>query len=254
MDEQAFVDDACQGDVTAFNQLVLRYQGVAYNVAFRILGRADAAEDATQEAFLSAYRAIGTLRGGSFKNWLLRIVTNKCLDQLRTRKRRPTLAMDGLPVEPEYLSHLADPGESPQQAVERLELAQVLQVAILALPPGQRSVVVLADVQGLTYQQVAEVLEISLGTVKSRLSRAQGSLRARLLARRGALPAWIHPVEMRHAESGGAPVDWSFAPSLQEPAFSAGETACTPLTPSPNSPQSNREGAVQFELGRSRSP
>jgi RNA polymerase sigma-70 factor (ECF subfamily) len=191
MDEQALVDAARRGDVPAFNQLVLRYQRVAYNVAFRILGQADAAEDATQEAFLSAYRAIGTLRGGSFQTWLLRIVTNKCLDQLRARKRRPTLALDALPVEPDYLSYLADPGESPHQAAERQALAQVLQAAILALPPDQRRVVVLADVQGLTYRQVAEVLGISLGTVKSRLSRARAQLRDRLLARREVLPAWV---------------------------------------------------------------
>jgi RNA polymerase sigma-70 factor (ECF subfamily) len=249
MDEQAFVDAACQGDVPAFNQLVLRYQGVAYNVAFRILGQADAAEDATQEAFLSAYRAIGTLRGGSFQNWLLRIVTNECLDQLRTGKRRSMLALDGLPAEPEYLSHLADPGESPHQAVERQELARVLQEAILALPPGQRSVVVLADVQGLTYQEVAEVLAISVGTVKSRLSRARGSLRDRLLACREALPAWIHLVEMRHAESGGVLLDWSL--HLREGLLSVQEA--------PHSLRSRlrnrkREGAAHFKLGRSRSP
>ena len=75
---------------------MLRYQGMAYNVAFRILGQADAAEDATQEAFLAAHRAIGALRGDSFRTWLLRIVTNKCLDQLRSARRRPTLALDGL--------------------------------------------------------------------------------------------------------------------------------------------------------------
>jgi RNA polymerase sigma-70 factor (ECF subfamily) len=192
MDEQALVDAARRGDVPAFNDLVLRYQSRAYNVAFRILGQAEAAEDATQEAFLSAYRAIGAFRGGSFQTWLLRIVTNKCLDQLRTRKRRPTLALDALLVEPEYLSYLAGPAESPHQAVERQALAQVLQTAILALPPGQRTVVVLADVQGLTYAEVAEVLGISLGTVKSRLSRARACLRDRLLARREVLPAWTH--------------------------------------------------------------
>jgi RNA polymerase sigma-70 factor (ECF subfamily) len=192
MDEQAILDAARQGDTPAFNQLVLRYQRAAYNVAFRILGRADAAEDATQEAFLAAYRAIGTLRGDAFKTWLLRIVTNKCLDQLRARKRRPTLALDGLPLEPEYLYYLADPGESPHEAAERQALAQVLQEAILALSPDQRAVVVLADIQGLTYKETAEVLELSLGTVKSRLSRARARLRDRLLARQDLLPGWIH--------------------------------------------------------------
>lgn len=253
MDEQAFVDAACQGHVPAFNQLVLRYQGVAYNVAYRILGQADAAEDATQEAFLSAYRAIGTLRGGSFQNWLLRIVTNKCLDQLRTRKRRSMLTLDGLPVQPEYLPYLAHPGESPHQAVERQELARVLQEAILALPPGQRAVVVLADVQGLRYQEVAEVLGISVGTVKSRLSRARGSLRDRLLARREALPAWIPQVVMRHAESAGALGDVS--PHPREGLLSVQERPHSHLSrPRPMLRYRKREGAVHFKLGRSRSP
>jgi hypothetical protein len=102
MDDQALVDAACRANIPAFNQLALRHQGVAYNVAFRILGEVAAAEDATQEAFLSAYRAIGGFRRGSFRTWVLRIVTNKCLDQLRTEKRRPTLALDALLVEPEY--------------------------------------------------------------------------------------------------------------------------------------------------------
>jgi len=91
-------------------------------------------------------------------------------------------ALDGLTAEPEYLSHRADAGESPHLAVERQELVQVLQEAILTLPPGQRTVLVLADVQGLSYQEVAEVLAISVGTVKLRLSQARGSLRAQLLA------------------------------------------------------------------------
>jgi RNA polymerase sigma-70 factor (ECF subfamily) len=193
MDEQALVDAARRGDVPAFNHLVLRYQRVAYNVAFRILGQADAAEDATQEAFLSAYQSIGTLRTNSFRSWLLRIVTNKCLDQLRAKKCRPTLDLDALPVESGYLSFLADPAESPHQAAERQALAQVLQAAIGTLPPDQRAVVVLADVQGLSYRETAEVLDISLGTVKSRLSRARARLRDWLLARQEALPTWIQP-------------------------------------------------------------
>jgi RNA polymerase sigma-70 factor (ECF subfamily) len=191
MDEQALVDAARRGDVPAFNHLVLRYQRVAYNVAFRILGQADAAEDATQEAFLSAYQSIGTLRTNSFRSWLLRIVTNKCLDQLRAKKCRPTLDLDALPVESGYLSFLGDPAESPHQAAERQALSQVLQEAIVALSADQRTVVVLVDVQGLTYAEAAQVLGLSLGTVKSRLSRARACLRDHLLARWEALPAWV---------------------------------------------------------------
>ncbi|MBC7251685.1 MAG: sigma-70 family RNA polymerase sigma factor, partial [Anaerolineae bacterium] len=88
MDEKTLIAAAQQGDLEAFNRLVLTYQNITYNLAYRILGDADAAADATQDAFLSAYRAITRFRGGSFKAWLLRIVTNACYDQLRIKQRR----------------------------------------------------------------------------------------------------------------------------------------------------------------------
>jgi len=191
LDEKTLVEAACRGDVLAFNQLVLHYQGVAYNVAFRILGQGPAAEDATQEAFLAAYRAIGAFRKGSFQAWLLRIVTNKCLDQIRDAKRHSTLSLDAVPVESDHVFYVVDPAESPHQAVERRALASALQEAILTLPPEQRTVLVLTDLQGLSYEEVAQVLGISLGTVRSRLSRARARLRDQLFVRREALPAWV---------------------------------------------------------------
>jgi RNA polymerase sigma-70 factor (ECF subfamily) len=188
MDEQALIRKARKGDVPSFNQLVLLYQSLAYNVAYRILGDEDAANDATQDAFLSAYKAMRKFRGGSFKAWLLRIVTNKCYDQLRAKKRRPTTRFDAAEVDDDYLPYLTDLGEAADEYVERQALGQVLQKAILALPPHQRTVVVLSDVQGLNYQEIADVLDISLGTVKSRLSRARASLRDSLQANRELLP------------------------------------------------------------------
>ncbi len=188
MDEQALIHAARQGSVPAFNQLVLSYQGLAYNVAYRVLGSEDAANDATQDAFVSAFKAMRTFRGGSFKAWLLRIVTNKCYDQLRAKRRRPTTRIDDTEIEADYLGYLTDPGESPDEYVERQALAQVLQRAILALPAHQRTIVVLSDVQGLNYQEIADVLDVSLGTVKSRLSRARASLRDSLQAHRELLP------------------------------------------------------------------
>jgi RNA polymerase sigma-70 factor (ECF subfamily) len=188
MDEKALIQAARKGDVPSFNQLVLLYQNLAYNVAYRILGNADAANDATQDAFVSAFKAMRKFRGGSFKSWVLRIVTNKCYDQLRAKQRRPTTRIDDTEIESDYLTYLTDPGESPGEYVERQALSQVLQKAILALPPHQRTVVVLSDVQGLNYQEIADVLDISLGTVKSRLSRARAALRDSLQANRELLP------------------------------------------------------------------
>jgi len=190
MDEQVLIDAARRGDVGSFNQLVLSYQSMAYNVAYRILGDRDAATDAAQDAFLSAFKAIGKFRGGSFKAWILRIVTNACYDQLRLKQRRPTASLDALlVVEPAPIRFLTDPEESPEEYALRQELSRVIQVGIGTLPPEQRVALVLSDVQGLSYQEIAETTGVSLGTVKSRLSRARGKLRDFLLEQRELLPS-----------------------------------------------------------------
>ena len=190
MDEKALIDAACRGDVGSFNQLVLNYQSMAYNLAYRILGNRDAAADATQDAFLSVFKAIGKFRGGSFKAWLLRIVTNACYDQLRLKQRRPATSLDALLVlESAPVQSLTDPGESPEEYAVRQELNRAIQVGIGTLPPEQRIALVLSDVQGLSYQEIAEVTGASLGTVKSRLSRARSKLRDFLLEQRELLPS-----------------------------------------------------------------
>jgi len=190
MDEKALIDAACRGDVGSFNRLVLSYQSMVYNLAYRILGDGDAAADATQDAFLSAFKAIGRFRGGSFKAWLLRIVTNACYDQLRFKQRRPTTSLDALLVlESAPVQPLTDRGELPEEYAVRQELNSAIQVGIGTLPPEQRIAVVLSDVQGLSYQEIAEATGASLGTVKSRLSRARGKLRDFLLEQRELLPS-----------------------------------------------------------------
>lgn len=190
MDEKGLIEAARRGDIGSFNQLVLSYQSLAYNVAYRILGDRDAAADATQEAFLSAYKSISKFRGGSFKAWVLRIVTNACYDQLRHKQRQPTASLDAVlvskaaPIRP-----LTEPGESPEEYTLRQELSNAIQVGIGTLPPEQRVVLVLSDVQGLSYQEIAAITGTSLGTVKSRLSRARSKLRDFLLERRELLPS-----------------------------------------------------------------
>ncbi len=181
MDEAGIIQAAKRGDVAAFNRLVMAHQGLAYNVAFRLMGDADAAADATQEAFLKAFRAIGQYRGGSFRSWLLRIVTNACYDQLRYHRRRPSEPLlpetndDGAPAD--YTSRLMDPAESPEDSALRRELNEMLQQAILRLPPDQRLILVLSDVEGFSYREIADTIGLPLGTVKSRLSRARTRLR-----------------------------------------------------------------------------
>ncbi len=175
--EAALIASARAGNPDAFNCLVRAYQDVAYSVACRILAHPDSAADATQEAFLAAYRALGGFRGGSFRSWLLHIVTNACYDQLRRRKSRPQLSLDGMVEEPDCSTCLADRSESPEEATLRRGLAREIEAGIAWLPPDQRMVLVLSDVQGLSYDEIVDITGASLGTVKSRLSRARARLR-----------------------------------------------------------------------------
>ncbi len=189
MDDKHLVMAARRGELAAFNQLVLHYQSVAYNVAFRIMGDAEAAADATQDAFLKAYRALDGFRGESFKAWLLRIVTNTCYDHLRARQRRPSTGLEDMTEDVEHTWRLAEVGESPDEYAERVELNRVLQWALAQLPPEQRTVVVLSDIEGLSYEEIAVVMNVRLGTVKSRLSRARARLRDLLQQHQELLPA-----------------------------------------------------------------
>ncbi|MCD6290612.1 MAG: sigma-70 family RNA polymerase sigma factor [Anaerolineae bacterium] len=188
MDEEAVIRAAQGGQLSAFNQLVMWYQGLAYNVAYRILGDPDAAADATQDSFLKAYRSLKSFRGGAFKSWLLRIVTNTCYDRLRAQKRRPTSSLDDLTIDPEHATQLTYEGEGPEEHMLRWELSDLIQEGIRRLPEDQRTTLVLADIEGLSYQEIAEITGVQLGTVKSRLSRGRARLRDYLLERQELLP------------------------------------------------------------------
>lgn len=180
MDELALIQAARAGDLDAFNRLVLAYQDQAFHVAYRLLGEDASAADATQEAFIAAYRHLERFRGGSFKAWLLRIVVNGSYDELRRQKRRPQVELepqtpDGKDLEPAWL---ADPGESPHELSERAELAAAIQRCLSELDGDFRSAVVLVDMQGMDYAEAAEVLKRPVGTVKSRLARARSRMQS----------------------------------------------------------------------------
>lgn len=178
------------GDADSFNRLIELYQGLVYNTAYRILGEREAAEDATQEAFLSAFQNIARFRGGSFKAWLLRIVTNACYDQLRRKQRRPTASLEALLVEGGDLFAFTDRTESPEEYTDHRELGRAIQAGLATLPADQRITLVLSDIQGLSYQEIAQATGTSLGTVKSRLSRARAAVRDYLLAHEEELLPW----------------------------------------------------------------
>ena len=187
MEEQELISRGRAGDVEAFNLLVEQYQRMVYNLALRMLGNAEAAEDATQDAFVSAYKAIGKFRGGSFKAWILRIAVNSCHDKLRVARRVRVTSLDTLLEESEALP-LVDNAESPEDYVLRRELGRFLGEGLAHLPVDQRMVVILPDIQGLSYEEISQATSSSLGTVKSRLSRGRSRLRDFLLQHRELLP------------------------------------------------------------------
>lgn len=202
MDEPVLIRDAQRGDLEAFNRLVLAYQDALYNTALRILGDEDLAADTTQEAFLSAFRALNSYRGGSFKAWLLRTVTNACYDELRRKKRRPTTPLEPESDDGEEMESprwLADPSASPEEQLDQAELEHAIQHCLDALPTDFKTVVVLADIQGLDYIEVARAARVPLGTVKSRLARARLRLRECLQAFWELLPAAFRLGEERGA-------------------------------------------------------
>lgn len=184
------VTKAQEGDLDAFNQLVERYQVSVYNLCLRLLGHREAAEDATQEAFLSAYRAISRFNGGNLRSWLLRIAANQCKDDLRRNKRKyragsleEIFDTFGQPVE------VSDPQETPSQRSERAETARALQDALMDLPFDQRRAIVLVDVLGYPYDEAAEACGTTTGTIKSRIHRAREKLRA-AVSRNAELFGW----------------------------------------------------------------
>lgn len=188
--EFAYIEAARKGDLPAFNWLVLHYQARVYNLCLRMLSDPDAAADATQETFLSAYKAMNRFKGGQFRAWILRIATNTCLDMLRSRKRRPAQSLErGLhgsgegDDESEPLQ-LADSSldVDPEGRALNAEVAQTIQRGLDELPDDQRIALVLVDVQGLSYEEAATVCNANLGTVKSRINRARSKMRDYLRA------------------------------------------------------------------------
>jgi RNA polymerase sigma-70 factor (ECF subfamily) len=192
MDEIALIREAQRGDLDAFNTLVLHYQDTIFNTAFRILGDEELAADATQEAFLSAFRGLKTFRGGSFKAWLMRTVTNAAYDELRGCKRRPAVPLEAdgeKPNDTEESRWLADPSLTPEETLEARELEHAMEHCLEGLPLDYRTVVVMADIEGLDYTEVATAVQVPLGTVKSRLARARLRLRECLQGFEELLPA-----------------------------------------------------------------
>ena len=181
--ESALILEASKGDLEAFNHLVLKYQDLVFSRAYGLLGDCHSAEDAAQESFLKAFQNIRRFRGGSFRAWLYKIVTNLCYDEMRWHKRHPTAPL--IPEESEcegmeFPTLVADPNCTVQVIVERNELSGILNCFLDELPEIYRNPITLIDLHELDYSDAAEVLEIPLGTLKSRLARARFQMREKL--------------------------------------------------------------------------
>jgi RNA polymerase sigma-70 factor (ECF subfamily) len=180
--EQRLITGAQHGDIQAFNQLVEQYERLVFAVAYRLLHDYQHAEDVTQESFIRAYSSLHHYNGGSFRAWLTRIATNRCYDLLRGFQRRPAQSLDAKEVEEEPQWSVEPLPDSPERSALTSALGQRLERALDLLPEEQRLVVLLYDVHGYDYEEIAEIASISLGTVKSRLSRARSRLREMLRA------------------------------------------------------------------------
>jgi RNA polymerase sigma-70 factor (ECF subfamily) len=169
---------AQDGDLAAFNCLVERYQGPVYNLCYRLTGDRESAEDAAQEAFLSAYRAIRGFAGGNVRSWLLRIAANASKDELRRRRRKDlALSLDAMFDSEDHPIEVPDPEEGADSLILRKEVGAALQSALLQLPFDQRQAIVLVDLYDFRYEEVAAQMKTSTGTVKSRIHRGREKLR-----------------------------------------------------------------------------
>lgn len=180
------------GDVPAFDQLVRRWDRKIQGVIFRLVGNHDEARDLSQEAFLKAYRALGTFKKEArFSSWLYQIAINATRDRLRRRRRRSDLSLEDVEESAEDL--LRQAGPTALELMESSDLSRMVAAAMAALPEEQREVVILKEYEGLTFPEIAETLDVPLSTVKTRLYRGLGQLRVRL-ERQGIRGAAVVPV------------------------------------------------------------
>jgi RNA polymerase sigma-70 factor (ECF subfamily) len=167
------------GDIAAFDQLVSRWDRKMQGVLYRLVGNHEEARDLSQEAFLKAYRGLGTFkREARFSSWLYQIALNATRDRMRRRRRHPDVSLDGLEGRPE--DSLQDERPSAFEMIEARDLSRVVAAAMAGLPDEQREVLILKEYEGLTFPEIAETLDVPLSTVKTRLYRGLVQLRTRL--------------------------------------------------------------------------
>ena len=176
LDERELIRRAGRGDAYAFEQLMAAHENKMYAVALRMCGNREDAQDCLQEAMLRVYRAMSGFKGqSSFSTWVYRITMNSCLDELRRRKSRTATSLDAM-LENGFSP--SDESDTPEQSSLRSEQRRVLERAIAELPEDMRAAIVLRDIQGCSYDEIAHALDANVGTIKSRISRGREKLRA----------------------------------------------------------------------------
>ncbi len=180
--DERLIFAAARGDLDAFNELVRMHERAVLNLCWRMLGTLPEAEDASQDAFIKAWTNAKSFQGGAFRPWLLRIATNTCYDALRSRGRKPASSLDALEFEPEPDWSTQSAPVDPVRFAETGDLGRMLEAALTQIPDEQRLAITLCDIQGLPLAEAAEIMEVSLGTDKSRLFRGRAKLRDLLVA------------------------------------------------------------------------
>lgn len=200
-EESRIVQKVIRGDVNAFEKLVLEYEKSVYNIALRMTGNSEDASDMTQEAFIKAYNSLQSFRGDSkFSVWLFRIATNVCLDFLRSKSRKPTVSLsvednDGEEVQLD----VADESQSPELLLDRQMTRESVRRGLETLSPEYRQILLLREIQGLSYDEISQALGLEVGTVKSRIFRARKKLCAFLL-KDGNIPEFASSVRTEGGE------------------------------------------------------
>jgi RNA polymerase sigma-70 factor (ECF subfamily) len=190
--ETKLIRAAQRGDLEAFNLLILRYQNLLFGIALRLLNDEDAAADAVQEALISAFRRFDTFRGDSLRSWLARVVVNACYDEIRKKRRQHSVPLEQFNAEGDEIETsywLVDPQADPEVQYESSELESAIQKSLNKLPAIYRLVLVLVDVEGLSYEEAASTAGVPVGTVKSRLARARLQMQKSLQTAGELLPA-----------------------------------------------------------------
>ena len=184
LQERDLIRKAKQGDMLAFEELILKHEKIVYNLALRMMNHSEDAMDISQEVFLKAYRSLSNFdERSAFSTWLYRITHNTCIDEIRKRKGKQTYSLEeDLESEDGSMQRqVADDGDTPEESLMRKEQKSEILRALDNLSEEHKAAIILRDVKGMSYEEIAEILELTLGTVKSRINRARNQLKSEIL-------------------------------------------------------------------------